>query len=444
MNLAGADLTDANLNTANLTRANLTGANLRRADFTNAILFTRAFGVGVGVVYEDAAIFTDAVNCDEAISLPQWAKDQCAGSGGSGDDSYPIYLIGGGIFGTHTGRLEEIDPLILSSSVGDLNLDTIRGKMYWIGIGSGAERQYRREAIYRANLDGSNIEVIVDFWESNEANPPLPYDGGDLGDRAIMEGIAVDPINGKIYWTRSYYGYSHRLIEYLVSLGVQIPIVYRANLDGTGIEIVTISKASYPSAPMLRGDIQLDIASRKMYAINNSWLYSGSMDGDSMNIIRFYWNTDPSADIGPSAGFGSPGGPADLSTRVFALDRSASKIYFQSDTWKGILVSNLDGSGLEYILRGTDFSGIAIDSDKMYWADLGERKIKRANLDGSDIETLIDGVFRIVFADPPCSPCTSCATECSSGECCATVEVQGDRKQTQRVTVWPTSSGSTP
>ena len=38
-----------------------------------------AFGVGVDVVYEGAAIFTGAVNCDEAISLPQWAKDQCAG-----------------------------------------------------------------------------------------------------------------------------------------------------------------------------------------------------------------------------------------------------------------------------------------------------------------------------------------------------------------------------
>ena len=69
-NLAGAtlsyaNLTGATLSSANLTRANLTGANLRRADFTGATL--------------SAAIFTGAVNCDEAISLPQWAKDQCAG-----------------------------------------------------------------------------------------------------------------------------------------------------------------------------------------------------------------------------------------------------------------------------------------------------------------------------------------------------------------------------
>ena len=66
-NLSYANLTGATLSSANLTRANLTGANLRRANFTGASL--------------SAAIFTDAVNCDEAISLPQWAKDQC-GAGG--------------------------------------------------------------------------------------------------------------------------------------------------------------------------------------------------------------------------------------------------------------------------------------------------------------------------------------------------------------------------
>jgi sugar lactone lactonase YvrE len=65
----------------------------------------------------------------------------------------------------------------------------------------------------------------------------------------------------------------------------------------------------------------------------------------------------------------------------------------------GIWRSNLDGSGAESVFHAVDVAPMAIcidqNSDKVYWADNGSPPtIKRANLDGTGIETIINLGFQ--------------------------------------------------
>ena len=67
-----------------------------------------------------------------------------------------------------------------------LQLDKENGKLYW------CDREGMR--VMRANLDGSNIETLVDTSEGD------PRPGPDA--RKWCVGIAVDTGGGKIYWTQ--------------------------------------------------------------------------------------------------------------------------------------------------------------------------------------------------------------------------------------------------
>jgi len=81
--------------------------------------------------------------------------------------------------------------LPLSVSLGDrggraMTIDPIGQKMYWAVDPSDAARQ----GIRRANLDGSNVENVY--------TPPYSP-GGTVG---VVEGVAVDPAHGKLYFTQ--------------------------------------------------------------------------------------------------------------------------------------------------------------------------------------------------------------------------------------------------
>ena len=67
-----------------------------------------------------------------------------------------------------------------------LQLEKESGKLYW------CDREGMR--VMRANLDGSNIETLVDTSQGD------PRPGQDL--RKWCVGIAVDAAGGKFYWTR--------------------------------------------------------------------------------------------------------------------------------------------------------------------------------------------------------------------------------------------------
>src|SRR5712671_5081464 len=118
-------------------------------------------------------------------------------------DGLVVDLAAGHLYWTHMGNPTANDGFIVRSDLDGRNLKTIvpRGatftpkqlqierksrKLYW------SDREGMR--VMRANLDGSNIETLVDTSEG-DARP-----GPDA--RKWCVGIAVDLVEGKFYWTQ--------------------------------------------------------------------------------------------------------------------------------------------------------------------------------------------------------------------------------------------------
>ena len=52
--------------------------------------------------------------------------------------------------------------------------------------------------------------------------------------------------------------------------------------------------------------------------------------------------------------------------------------------------ANLDGSTIETLHTGTDFSvGLVVDNEKLYWSSETNSKIMRSDLDGGNVETIV-------------------------------------------------------
>jgi sugar lactone lactonase YvrE len=187
----------------------------------------------------------------------------------------------------------------------DVEADTYT-KMYWVDEAN--------DSIYRANLDGSALELLVT----------------GLGDPVDL---AIDFVGGKMYWVDSLTGK-----------------VQRANLDGTGIQDL------YNGADP-RG-IALDLAADKMYWTDTgtNMIQRANLDGSNVeNLVT----------VGVS-------GP-----RGITLDLNAGKMYWADLTSNDIKRANLDGSSVEVVVSGLgDPRGVALDlaAGKVYWADTGANK----------------------------------------------------------------------
>lgn len=218
--------------------------------------------------------------------------------------------------------------LLVASAVGvlaPLDAGASGGKMYWFWL------PCYEGGVQRANLDGTGLE---DLFGYNEFGCP--------------EGLAVDVLGRKIYWTdSSYYD------------------IERANLDGSGREWVV--DAHEPAR------IALDVVGRKVYwSEGTDKIRRANLDGSGVeDVVTRY----------------DPWG--------IALDVTNGKIYW-TELYRGnIRRANLDGTGVEDALTGLLYPGpIALDvpGGKMYWVGDyigGYPKIHRANLDGTEVEELI-------------------------------------------------------
>ena len=94
-----------------------------------------------------------------------------------------------------------------------------------------------------------------------------------------------------------------------------------------------------------------------------------------------------------------------------ALDLAAGKMYWPDSIF--IKRANLDGSAIQsFAVSSTTANplGIALDtvSGKVYWVDPYNKKIQRANFDGTGIEDLVttglDTPWGIALALPPSPP----------------------------------------
>ena len=154
------------------------------------------------------------------------------------------------------GAIEVVVELSASDSgIRQLSLDLVHGRIYWS----------TSRSIHRADLDGSNQELLVTT---------------DFG--SVSMGIAVDPMGGKVYWTRNGSGW------------VQGE-VWRANLDGSDPERL-LSDLLFDETKL---QVELDFSAGKMYINRDGdfWVQRANCDGTDLETVE--WFDHPS--IGPIA-----------------------------------------------------------------------------------------------------------------------------------------------
>ena len=285
------------------------------------------------------------------------------------------------------------------------------GKIYWTDAGSVGvlgDKILGTGAVQRANLDGSNIETLV-----TELKAPNTLTHIVLSGRVVAPfGIALDMDGGKIYWMNEFRGMLPRAkiqradldgsnIETLVTrlnspFGITLDVdggkiywtaahgtIQRANLDGSNIK--TLIPGVFGLASL---GIALDVAEGRMY-----WTDANEFSPGTGNVQRANLDGSNIETLLP-----------ELETPVgIALDVDGGKIYWTNAGSVGVFGNkipstakvqraNLDGSNIETLVTELETPvGIALDVDggKMYWTDAGTGNVQRANLDGSNIETLV-------------------------------------------------------
>ena len=239
---------------------------------------------------------------------------------------------------------------LIPSEVGfpqGIALDMGAEKMYWTGS------PWDPDKIQRANLDGSNIENLI---------PP------EIG--SPLSGIALDPTKGRIYWADR----SERAI-------------LRADLNGSNVK--NLFTRSPP--PLF---ITLDAFRGKMYwavyddvgGRDGSAIYRANLDGSNVENV-----------VGPKAG--SREFILDVDGGKIYWDREDVPPTWYPEAPNFILRADLDGSNVEDLVLVLMESGLPrlldVGGGKVYWSKtdwMHMTKIQRANLDGSNAEILITGV----------------------------------------------------
>ncbi len=159
-------------------------------------------------------------------------------------------------------------------------------------------------------------------------------------------------------------------------------IIYKANLDGSNLEEVITG------LPGIH-DIELDLVNRKIYWVRNTWdddaVQRADMDGLNSNIEDMYTSTSTVYDF---LGVG--------------LDVTNSKVYWvqrNNGCSDKIRSMNFDKTGFTDVIVHPDNAligpwDIDIVGNKIYWTDcgVGEDVIFKANLDGSNIDTVLTEV----------------------------------------------------
>ena len=245
----------------------------------------------------------------------------------------------GHMYWTNMGNPKANDGCILRSDLDGKNMTTIvapggtftpkqlqlekkTGKLYW------CDREGMR--VMRANLDGSNIETLVDTSEGD------PRPGPDA--RKWCVGIAVDAAGGKFYWTQK--GDDNEGQGRIFRANIELPRG-RTPANRQDIELL------YDNLPEPI-DLELDVAHRLMY-----WTDRGDPPrGNTVNRARM----DPAtvARKDPEILF------SHLMEGIgLALDLKGGRMFF-TDLAGSVYSANLDGSNKKTLLFAEgNLTGIA-------------------------------------------------------------------------------------
>ena len=255
-------------------------------------------------------------------------------------DGLAVDAAAGYLYWTNMGNLKANDGSILRSDLNGKHMTTIvppggtftpkqiqidkaNSKLYW------SDREGMR--VMRANLDGSHIETLVDTSEG-DARP-----GPDA--RKWCVGIAVDPVEGKFYWTQK--GGDNAGEGCIFRANVNIPPGQTA-ATRKDIEVL------YSSLPEPI-DLELDSNNRMIY-----WTDRGDPPrGNTVNR--------GSVDPAPPSVFREP---SILFTHLMegiglALDRKGGRMFI-TDFAGSVYSANLDGSDQKTLLFAQgNLTGIA-------------------------------------------------------------------------------------
>jgi sugar lactone lactonase YvrE len=253
--------------------------------------------------------------------------------------------------------------------------------------------------IYSVKTDGSELQMLVNT-------------GGGL------RSLAVDASAGKLYWT-----------------DVDDDAIRRADLDGSNPEDILTEDLSWPMA------IALNPAADMLYWGDQTLAQIGSahLDGAGAGPLlstpfhsglavdadngKIYWDTSITAVDGDIMRANLDGSNVEIVVTEaskparLALDIAGGKIYWTDYVLDVVRRANLDGSDVEdlYVVGANlNPDGIALDLDegKVYWGQAvttNRDKIMRMNLDGSNPEDVLTGDFGIItcfgFIPEPSTPC---------------------------------------
>ena len=210
---------------------------------------------------------------------------------------------------------------VYEDGVWDVAFDPVGNKLYWTDGG-----------IWRSDPDGSEVELLL---------RPEPAAGT----------IAVDPEEGKVYWTAI-----QRVWDPLYGE------VLRANLDGSEVEYVV------QQAEVVGFD--LDLQGRKIYWTDaRGTIHRADIDGTDVEDLFIPPVRAP-----------------------YSLALNAGTIFWSDVLAGAVWRAGIDGSNPELVVGELNTpKGIFLDKGKLYWADSATGKIQSADLDGSDVMDIAIG-----------------------------------------------------
>lgn len=239
---------------------------------------------------------------------------------------------------------------ILRSDLDGTNLETviISGRQLYLSslvVDSSRRKIYWRDTdkIFRANLDGTDTEMIVQAWEPSD--------------------LVIDEENGKIYW--------------LDRLPKSPPVLECANLDGSGRETVIV----WDNPPLIfifPRAIAIDSNEQKIYFIRGGAIQRADTDGSNVEIVL-----DGLEKV-------------DLDVNL-AVDTNGRQLYWTDSKAGTLYRATLDGGNVETIVQQAKIGAITLHSagEKIYWVDkMQGLTVHCASLDGSRRVIVLDVPLR--------------------------------------------------
>lgn len=211
-------------------------------------------------------------------------------------------------------------------------------RIFWLEQGS--------DTVNSANSDGSNPDTLI-----------------DIGASSYLRSIAIDPESSRLFYTDD-----------------QQSRIERASLTGAnrGNVIASLDK------PV---GIDVDGANERIYFVDQ---------GEDPGVFRV--NFDGS-ELTPliTTGIEHPYG--------IALDLDAGRMYLVDNGVNAVFRANLDGSALTNLnVPDVDLPiqiSLDLDGGKLYWSEIGDvKRIRRANLDGSEPEVIVSASTFSNFSQP--------------------------------------------